>query len=463
LADLETFSREELIAVIVELRRQVEELRRENEELRRRQGGSAAPFSRGTHKANPKPSGRKPGEGPFLRREEPAGARTEPIPVAVQVPCCAYCSGALEPGGTELATVTDMEEMPGPVVQRYEVEIRRCLQCGRPVRGRHADLPADQHGATAHRLGPRVKAAAHALHYHSGVPLRKVPAILKELTGIEVTQSALTQDALKRSEGLVGEAYEQLRAKVKDAPVVHTDDTGWRTAGGPAQLMVFETDRETVFQIRSQHRNEEVREVIPADFAGVMVTDRGKSYDAVELSGVAQQKCLSHLIRNASAVVNKKSGPARQFGTRLKELLRGSIQLWRENRQGDVPDYEERVERMEADLTHHLRNRALKDDDNQRLLNGIGGQNDRGNVLRFLHEPGVEPTNNRAERALRPAVIARKVSQCSKNERGAYAFAAFVSLAQTSRKNPAVSVARAFLGLSRNGTSTAASLNCCCR
>lgn len=456
MADLETVSRAELIEVIVELRREVEQLRRENEELRRRQGGWGAPFSRGTHKANPKSPGRKPGEGPFLRRKEPAEAGAETIAAPVEA-SCPYCSGVLARDGTELASVTDIEEIPRPVVKRYEVEVCHCLQCGRKVRGRHADLAAGQFGATAHRLGPRVKAAAHALHFNRGVPLRKVPAILKELTGIEVTQSAMTQDALKRAQGLVGQAYEQLRAKIKDAPFVHTDDTGWRTGGAAAQLMVFETDRETVFQIRPQHRNEEVREVIPADYRGVMVTDRGKSYDAEELSGVAQQKCLSHLIRNVSAVVNKKSGPARQFGIRLKELLQGGIQLWREKKQGDVPDYKERVEKVESALTHHLRNRVMKDDDNQRLLNGIGGQNDRGNVLRFLHEPGVEPTNNRAERALRPAVIARKVSQCSKNERGAYAFAAFISLAQTFRKDPAVSVTQAFLGLFRNDTSTAAS------
>jgi transposase len=453
LADLETVSRAELIEIIVELRRQVEELRRENEDLRRRRGGSAAPFSRGTHKANPKSPGRKLGEGPFLRREEPAGAIGETIAVPVEA-CCPYCSGALEPDGTELASVTDIEEIPRSVVKRYEVEVCRCRQCG--CRVRHADLAAGQHGATAHRLGPRVKAAACALHFNSGVPFRKIPGILKELAGIEVTQSAITQDVLKRAEGLVGQAYEQLRAKIRDAPFVHTDDTGWRTAGNPAQLMVFETDRETVFQIRPQHRNEEVREVIPADYAGVIITDRGRSYDAVELDGVAQQKCLSHLIRNASAVVNKKSGPARQFGTRLKELLRGSIRLWREKKQGDIPDYAERAEKIETELTHHLRNRIMRDDDNQTLLNGIGGQNDRGNLLRFLREPGVEPTNNRAERALRPAVIARKVSQCSKNERGAYAFAAFTSLAQTFRKNPAVSVTQAFLGLFRNGNSTAA-------
>ena len=182
----------------------MEELRRENEELRRRQGGSAAPFSKGTHKANPKSPGRKPGEGPFLRRKEPAEVGAETIAVPVEG-CCPYCSGVLEADGTEFASVTDMEEIPRPVVKRYEVELCRCRQSGRKVRGRHADLAAGQFGATAHRLGPRVKAVAHALHYNSGVPTRKVPAILKELTGIAVTQGGLTQDALKRSEGAVGQ------------------------------------------------------------------------------------------------------------------------------------------------------------------------------------------------------------------------------------------------------------------
>ena len=90
----------------------------------------------------------------------------------------------------------------------------------------------------------------------------------------------------------------------------------------------------------------------------------------------------------------------------------------------------------------HLRDRALSDEDNQRLLDGIGTQHDRARVLSFLTEEGVEPTNNRAERDLRPAVIARKVSHCSRNERGARAFEAFTSVLQTIRKtNPAGMVA----------------------
>ena len=70
-------------------------------------------------------------------------------------------------------------------------------------------------------------------------------------------------------------------------------------------------------QIRKQHRNEEVRELIPVDYAGVMSTDRGKSYDAEELEAVKQQKCLSHLILNAAEVAKEKTGRARQFGQRL--------------------------------------------------------------------------------------------------------------------------------------------------
>ena len=80
-------------------------------------------------------------------------------------------------------------------------------------------------------------------------------------------------------------------------------------------------------------------------------------------------------------------------------------------------------------ITQHLRPRLRTDPDNQRLRNGIGRQHDRGHLRRFLADPQVEPTHNRAERVLRPAVIARKMSQCSKNQTGAQAFATFPGLA----------------------------------
>ena len=111
----------------------------------------------------------------------------------------------------------------------------------------------------------------------------------------------------------------------------------------------------------------------------------------------------------------------------------------------ETADFRFQADKLDITLTHHLRNRILRDDDNQRLLNGVGTQHDKGNLLRFLHEEGIEATNNRAERELRPAVIARKVSHCSRNENGARAFEAFTSVIQTIRKTTTSGLAAAFI------------------
>ena len=137
-----------------------------------------------------------------------------------------------------------------------------------------------------------------------------------------------------------------------------------------------------------------------------------------------------------------KTGRARNFGVKLKGLLKQARQLWRDQRAGKASNFQVRAERIEEKITDHFRQRSLKDEDNQRLLDGIGLQNDRGNLLRFLHEPNVEPTNNRAERRIPSSVIVLGLSQCafnscadgSKNERGAEAYAAFASVVQTAVK-----------------------------
>jgi transposase len=442
---------------------EIDRLRQENERLRKELKAAGGGKSRGPskRKAKRKRPGRKAGQGRFTFRGSPAEAADSgpPHPVPVTITQCPCCGGELRWERTDEATVTDMPERPQPEVHRYAVEVRRCEACGQRVRGQHPDVAPDQYGATAHRIGPRVKAAAHAVHYGMGVPVRKVPAILREFTGVEVTQSALTQDALKKTAGVIGNAYQELRAGVATAPVVYTDDTGWRIHGETAHLMVFDTDQATVFQIRDQHRNEEVRELVPADFAGVMVTDRGKSYEAEELSDVDQQKCLDHLNRNIEEVLETKTGSARGFGLKLKGILKDARQLWRDQRAAKAEKFEAQAEQVERDLTYHLRDRFLKDEDNQRLLDGIGLQHDQGRVLRFLKNPAVEPTNNRGERALRPPVIARKLSHGSKNVRGAEAFSAFTSVIQTAVKRRAASTFEALHGLFGSNKSAASSIN----
>ena len=442
--DLNSLDRDELVALGARLQRQLAEatatiggLRKENAELKRGGKRQAAPFSKRTHADNPKKPGRKPGEGTFSYRKAPLPEEVAepPVDVPVAAQACPNCGGMLQHERVDLAYITDIPPIPRPQVAQYRVQVRRCTSCGKQVRGQHPALAPDQYGASAHRVGSRAMAAAHALHYQVGIPVRKVPQVLDMLTGVKLTQGALTQDAMRRARGPVGIAYAMLRTSVRDSPAVHTDDTGWRVGGEPAFLMVFETDQATVYQVRPRHRNEEVREVVPTDYRGVMVTDRGRSYDSQALVKVRQQKCLAHVLRSISDVLETKYGGTRRFGNRLKRLLRESMELWRAYHQGEAADFAAEAERLRREVTYHLRDRPLTDPDNWRLQNELGWHNDRGNLLRFLEEPSIEPTNNRAERALRPAVIARKVSHCSKNAHGADAFSAFASVVRTLGRN----------------------------
>jgi hypothetical protein len=201
--------------------------------------------------------------------------------------------------------------------------------------------------------------------------------------------------------------------------------------------MAFDTKEATVYQVRSRHRHQEVQEVVPRNYQGVMITDRGRSYEAHSFSQVKQQKCLAHLQKTLSTLLEKKRGRAREFGEKLQMLLRMALDLWRECQAGTVRDFEARAAELRFVISYLLRERALRDPDNRHLLKVLRRYHQRGELVRFLEEPLVEPTNNRVERALRPAVIARKVSQCSKTWPGAHAFAAFTSVIQTLLKKGA--------------------------
>jgi hypothetical protein len=455
LEDIPSLSREELLALVAELQRQVtllqqqvadltdsnQELRGEVDRLTRQSKRQAAPFSKGTRCKEPKRPGRKLGEGRFSFRQAPGPEEISepPVNVPVILESCPGCGDKLAEERVDFASITELPPLPRPRVTQYRVWVCRCTRCGRKVRGEHPDLAPDQYGATAHRLGPRAMAAAHALHYQVGVPVRKVPLVLALLTGLELTQGAINQDALRRTRGSIGQKYQELRAGVRGAPVVYTDDTGWKVGGDNAHLMAFDTDQVTVYQVRPRHRHREVQEVVPRNYQGVMGTDRGRSYEARSFRQVRQQKCVAHLQRTLSEVLGRKKGRAREMAGGTRDLLRLAVGLWEEYHNGDREKFHRWVPEVRLALSYHLRDRPLKDPDNQKLLRMLRRYHQRGDLLRFLEQPEVEPTNNRVERALRPAVIARKVSQCSKTWPGAHAFAAFTSVIQTLLKKGAPS------------------------
>lgn len=431
----------------------------EIDRLKRSGKRQATPFSTGQRQAKPKKPGRKPGQGNFTRRPAPPPeSYTAEVSVPVAGEHCPACDGPLEPRGVETVTKTDLPPVVRLEVTAYHLQLCQCAACHRPVRATHPDVPADQRGATAHRLGPRVLALAHWLHYQVGVPVRKVPSVLATVYGVAVTQGALTQDAVRRAQGKVGEAYQELRKQLAQEPAVGTDDTGWKVAGAVAFLMGFFSGLISFFQIRARHRNEEVREVIPSTYPGTLCTDRGRSYDAKELAGVKQQKCLAHIHRSLTEALagrvpgERLVGRGRHFCLRLKTLLREATALWEAYHTGTAEDFAGERERIATAVTEHLRPRKIQGEANRRLLSELGAHHDQGNLLRFLYEPEtVEPTNNRSERGLRPAVIARKVSHCSKTWEGAQAHAVFMSVLCTLRQRGTPSLIDALVEVFRTG------------
>src|SRR5512135_1798006 len=187
---------EELVAELGALKARVAELLLENAALKaqlaqreRDAKRSAAPFSKGRRKAQPQRSGRKPGQGHFTFRTlaTPDQWTAPLIEVRLSEPVCPCCGEPMEEQRVDFAATTDLPARPKPIVQPYRVWVYRCPTCDTTMRAPHPDLAPDQWGATAHRIGPRVMAAAHATHYGLGVPVRKVPAILRLYTGVQLT------------------------------------------------------------------------------------------------------------------------------------------------------------------------------------------------------------------------------------------------------------------------------------
>lgn len=430
-----SLDRESLIEKLLEALEKIKALEAEIAELKRARHRQSAPFSKGKRKQTPSKPGRRAGQGRFTNRGKPESDRpAEDVEVSHSGCPEPGCDGKLEADGYEEVSTQDVPPAPKPQTRVYRMQFCKCGKCGRRIRARHPEVPHDQTGSTAHRLGPRVKALALGLHYGIGVPMRRVPRIVQAMTGIRLTQSAITQCALKEaSQGTAKTLYEDLRGQVRHSSRVFTDDTGWSVGGETAYTMGFETDTESVFQIRPRHRNEEVREVIPADYKGTVHCDRGSSYEANELSEVRQQKCHSHIERNLKEAMEKQPPQARVIGRELRRLLKSARELHAKHRAGQINrrTFDRQGRRIDLEVTWLLRDRKVSDPENQKIIDGIGLQHDRGHLLRFLSDPTADTTNNQAERMLRDMVIGRKVSQGSKTWNGANACATFKSIYRT--------------------------------
>lgn len=430
-------SREDVVRLNLRLQARISQLEARLEELERRPPGGARPFSRGVRKPNPQKPGRKPGQGSFCRREPPpehlvTSDETVDIPfVACPDPNCA---GTLQPDGYDLVTTTDLPEKIEPVVHRKRLQRCRCNKCGSQVLASHPDVPPDQRGATAHRLGIRVKALAHHLHYSSGMSLRKLCEALG-LMGIQVTPSALSQDAFSWARGTLQRAYAELEAQIKKAWLVHTDDTSWAVGGAPAWVMAFCNEEVVYFAIRDRHRAEEVEGILGEGFEGFLCSDRFSSYRSWKFEAVLQQVCLSHILRSIHEEQNRRTEPS-EWLQLLTRLLQEALALWHAYQNGEKELFHRKAPGLQGEISWLLQNEHQKraDRGEERIRKGLHIWDKRDALTRFLVDPRIPPTNNEAERTIRQMVINRKTSQCSRNWDGARTTATFVSILGTLKR-----------------------------
>ena len=433
---------DQLIAQNKALQAENARLKKRVEELERRARRYAAPFSRDTRTAAPKQPGRRPGEGPFAYKSPPMPEQvheTLQIPTPNTCPRCGF-TGPLIFTRQDKAWVTELAPQNAVHVTEYHVPVLACPQCHHAVRGEHPALSADQVGATAHRLGPVLHATLQTLHHEVGLPVRRIGRVMELLSGLQVTQSAITQAAVRlATDGRPLAAHvDALQAQLQQAPFVHHDDTGWRVGAQNAWVGAFRSADTVLFRANLQHTNVELRDGLGQNFVGILICDRFSTYDSRVLEGVRQQKCLAHLIRNADEVaVGEQGRPGRGelYGRRVAQVFRDGIRLHRDVTTGVcTPDeYAQQGEGLTLRLDVLLNRAPLKSKANERLRMGVLKHRILDRVWRFLKDPDIPPTNNAAERSLRTVVMARKVSQCSKNAVGAQTYMRIKSAVETAR------------------------------
>jgi len=375
----------------------------------------AAPFRRPREKRKSAPGkpGRPKGHPPAFR---PAPERVDEEVTAPLVQC-PDCGGPLEDVRPVTQVIEDLEVRVRRV--RLTTHTGRCGRCGR-VRSTHPAQVSTAQGAAGTQIGARALGLAAYLNKDLKLPVRPTCALLRQL-GLSLSPGGLTQ-ALARLGDRLAEAFRQLQRELRASPAVHADETGWWLGGRSAWLWDFTTPNLTRFTIDNRSQ-EVIRRVLGDDYAGVLISDCLSSYDP---HPGRKSKCVAHHLKAIRSA--RERTPGSDYLREIWLFWTAALNLHPLREKLDPGRYAAHVAHLEHWLDQLLA-APRNDPDEQRIANRFRKQ--RPHLLTFLHLPGVDPTNNLAERQLRPAVIARKLSAGNKTDRGRQTFEILASLAAT--------------------------------
>jgi transposase len=329
-------------------------------------------------------------------------------------PCTCGCTrqrvGSLRPFYTH-----QWIELPEIAMQVKHVVLHKaqCSGCGRWVK---AQLPPEYQSG----YGPRFSALVAELSGIQGISRQAVEDFIENVFAVPISTGAI-QKVIDRVSEALAPVHEAIGAVVRRAPVNHVDETSWQQAGVLKWLWTMTNCLAAFFMVHS-NRSRKAFEALIENWTGILVSD---NYPLYRNWVNQRQVCLAHLIRKASGLAERADDGCRRFGEQLKDFLQQLCAF------AHAPPGKKKWTEFYTQLMLLLLLFEGAQDDAGRLSREILREID--SLWVFLDEAGVEPTNNRAERALRFAVLWRKRSNGTQSEKGNRWVERLLSFRQTCR------------------------------
>ncbi|SEP22926.1 Transposase [Halogranum amylolyticum] len=434
-------TKEKILARLVSLEEEVEQLREENEQLRQEnkrlraklrwyEGPHTPPSKEQSDQEKSSSSDgdeddeqpRTDGGSPGRNLGHDPEWRTAPNPdqkLEVTCDCCPECGEHFdESAGVSPRLVEEVPNPQPPEVTQYNRHYYECHSCGTQTVASHPDCPDEG------QFGVNVIAQSALSRYDYRLPYRKIADRFEQLHGLELS-GASAWHATERAARAGRCEYEQIRQQIKDADVVHVDETGVKRDGEQAWIWTFRTEDHTLYAVRESRGHDVPVEVLGEDFPGTVVCDGWTAYPAFSSN---LQRCWAHILREAEDAAEDFED-AEPIYRKLRQTYVG-LQAWLET----DPTTRERAQmhRSSESGLRSLVERSVADEPVATLLGKIEGGIDHW--LTFVGEPAISPTNNAAENALREPVVLRKIIGTLRNERGMFVHETLLSLLATWRQ-----------------------------
>jgi transposase len=294
---------------------------------------------------------------------------------------------------------------------------RRC-ESRAPQQPPAANIP---HG----QLGLNALATAILLRIAHRLPFLQVTRVFANLPELSVSPGAIARQVQRVADWFDGD-YEKLMIEMRCARYVHSDETGWRTNGKNGYLWALTSPTHTLYHVDNSHGGKVIRKLLGKAFGGTLITDFYSGYSRMDCK---KQKCLVHLLRELTESAEKSAAfAAGPFFSSSKRLIRQMLLLKGQWEKLSDEQYIPRIGRLETRLAE-LATAQYEEPNAKRIAKRM--RKYQKELTAFLWEKDLDGTNNAAERAIRPAVVARKISGGSRSKKGAEAWATLASLLRT--------------------------------